>query len=117
MSRVDWSSFFFFNDTATTEIYTLSLHDALPICDRLGRSDEDPPAHRHLVEARGLLGVVRPRVTRSFGHQIEPGPVLGEHAGEYGLWAVERNLDSQAISAADADGGRETLLITGSLSN
>src|SRR2546427_1071183 len=26
--------FFFFNDTATTEIYTLSLHDALPICDR-----------------------------------------------------------------------------------
>src|SRR3712207_7697577 len=28
MSRL---SFFFFNDTATTEIYTLSLHDALPI--------------------------------------------------------------------------------------
>src|SRR5689334_23965133 len=26
-------SFFFFNDTATTEIYTLSLHDALPICN------------------------------------------------------------------------------------
>src|SRR5438876_12255455 len=29
-----FSSFFFFNDTATTEIYTLSLHDALPICCR-----------------------------------------------------------------------------------
>src|SRR5215211_3660867 len=29
------SSFFFFNDTATTEIYTLSLHDALPILRRL----------------------------------------------------------------------------------
>src|SRR2546427_7205931 len=27
--------FFFFNDTATTEIYTLSLHDALPISDLL----------------------------------------------------------------------------------
>src|ERR1043165_10264620 len=27
--------FFFFNDTATTEIYTLSLHDALPICIRV----------------------------------------------------------------------------------
>src|SRR5258708_18275985 len=26
------TAFFFFNDTATTEIYTLSLHDALPIC-------------------------------------------------------------------------------------
>src|SRR5688572_30940676 len=30
-------SFFFFNDTATTEIYTLSLHDALPIWRRGGR--------------------------------------------------------------------------------
>src|SRR3712207_7906296 len=29
--------FFFFNDTATTEIYTLSLHDALPISDRAGQ--------------------------------------------------------------------------------
>ena len=28
---------FFFNDTATTEIYTLSLHDALPISDLLAR--------------------------------------------------------------------------------
>src|SRR5258708_26017049 len=28
---IAFSSFFFFNDTATTEIYTLSLHDALPI--------------------------------------------------------------------------------------
>src|SRR2546428_4996550 len=28
--------FFFFNDTATTEIYTLSLHDALPIFDSTG---------------------------------------------------------------------------------
>ena len=30
--RSSTKSFFFFNDTATTEIYTLSLHDALPIC-------------------------------------------------------------------------------------
>src|SRR6266581_8772123 len=32
--RPYWSLFFFFNDTATTEIYTLSLHDALPIFHR-----------------------------------------------------------------------------------
>src|SRR5207249_10884001 len=33
--------FFFFNDTPTTEIYTLSLHDALPICEgqRAGLGD------------------------------------------------------------------------------
>src|SRR5256885_11829811 len=29
---------FFFNDTATTEIYTLSLHDALPICHRIAQT-------------------------------------------------------------------------------
>src|SRR2546422_3863042 len=44
MSRLHSSFFFFFfNDTATTEIYTLSLHDALPILDyveaRLGEID------------------------------------------------------------------------------
>src|SRR5258708_23639598 len=33
--------FFFFNDTATTEIYTLSLHDALPISRRCGQRLEE----------------------------------------------------------------------------
>src|SRR3712207_9505568 len=38
MSRLHLRAFFlfFFNDTATTEIYTLSLHDALPICYERG---------------------------------------------------------------------------------
>src|SRR6266540_6119423 len=36
--------FFFFNDTATTEIYTLSLHDALPISSR--RLHPAEPRHR-----------------------------------------------------------------------
>src|SRR5688572_33496449 len=46
--------FFFFNDTATTEIYTLSLHDALPIFvaratagDRRPRPTHGPQRHRH----------------------------------------------------------------------
>src|SRR3712207_7537612 len=34
--------FFFFNDTATTEIYTLSLHDALPICSMPSSSKTSP---------------------------------------------------------------------------
>src|SRR3712207_7605323 len=36
---------FFFNDTATTEIYTLSLHDALPICTSPARGGplQGPP--------------------------------------------------------------------------
>src|SRR2546430_11570586 len=35
-------SFFFFNDTATTEIYTLSLHDALPIWSNALAGHPDP---------------------------------------------------------------------------
>src|SRR5439155_22723527 len=35
-------SFFFFNDTATTEIYTLSLHDALPISVNVAAEDRNP---------------------------------------------------------------------------
>src|SRR2546428_9116996 len=43
--------FFFFNDTATTEIYTLSLHDALPISDRLGaRLRQSQRAHLALLD-------------------------------------------------------------------
>src|SRR5256885_16374170 len=37
-----FSIFFFFNDTATTEIYTLSLHDALPISLRPSSSQREP---------------------------------------------------------------------------
>src|SRR5256885_4133736 len=45
--------FFFFNDTATTEIYTLSLHDALPIFPRraAGRARTGPAA---VLELRSL---------------------------------------------------------------
>src|SRR2546422_3653056 len=43
-------SFFFFNDTATTEIYTLSLHDALPISPKCsGNSSSDNQCHDALL--------------------------------------------------------------------
>src|SRR2546426_11719829 len=53
MSSFITSLFFFFNDTATTEIYTLSLHDALPISieilsDILGDDSENAEAWRRL---------------------------------------------------------------------
>src|SRR2546426_11876463 len=61
--------FFFFNDTATTEIYTLSLHDALPISPLpqagLGRYQVGRPARgaresgRHVLPGR--QGARRPR--------------------------------------------------------
>src|SRR2546430_6541654 len=45
--------FFFFNDTATTEIYTLSLHDALPICfDAIHRGGGFAAGRRRQAEPR-----------------------------------------------------------------
>src|SRR5256885_13321535 len=45
-------SFFFFNDTATTEIYTLSLHDALPIYWNIGPVDVDNASGSFEFEAQ-----------------------------------------------------------------
>src|SRR3712207_8384640 len=61
---------FFFNDTATTEIYTLSLHDALPIClHALGfmRSLAHPLTHV-LTHAHSLTH-------HSFSHSLTPHPL------------------------------------------
>src|SRR2546429_6642492 len=61
------SVFFFFNDTATTEIYTLSLHDALPIC-------ADPWCRlegRHDAGARRPLTPVLQQQKRSEEHTSE----------------------------------------------
>src|SRR3712207_8828843 len=52
--------FFFFNDTATTEIYTLSLHDALPISGHRGRTHTLSTRHD-----RRYHGGRRPRRLRS----------------------------------------------------
>src|SRR2546422_4574297 len=52
--------FFFFNDTATTEIYTLSLHDALPIYlrgDARGFIEDQDDALALIMQAGERLGV------------------------------------------------------------
>src|SRR3712207_7967465 len=50
--------FFFFNDTATTEIYTLSLHDALPISSRC-HSGPTAPIHCTCSACRGTRPTTR----------------------------------------------------------
>src|SRR2546427_7947233 len=71
--------FFFFNDTATTEIYTLSLHDALPIFDLLAddvRLDRQlTPAAIHQHAQRDALGAAE------VGELIERGR-SEEHTSE-----------------------------------
>src|SRR3989442_9681108 len=55
--------FFFFNDTATTEIYTLSLHDALPISlrRRHGAAQEHCRPDRGLRSCNPIAGEAEPR--------------------------------------------------------
>src|SRR2546422_689715 len=57
--------FFFFNDTATTEIYTLSLHDALPICP------QPRAVLRHHGVHKGVRAFVQTRAARSEEHTSE----------------------------------------------
>src|SRR5690348_18467769 len=68
--------FFFFNDTATTAIYTLSLHDALPIYQLLVRGEEDLVAVRRVggrvhVDVLSAAAQLSPGVRRSEEHTSE----------------------------------------------
>src|SRR6266516_7920416 len=63
-------SFFFFNDTATTEIYTLSLHDALPISAATHHSKSD----YNLFEGTEVTGV--PQVVLLRGNVLVEGDEL-----------------------------------------
>src|SRR5688572_33490148 len=61
---------FFFNDTATTEIYTLSLHDALPIFDELRDRGEiaDALAEVDAADALALAGQDRKSTRLNSSH-------------------------------------------------
>src|SRR2546425_4871401 len=91
--------FFFFNDTATTEIYTLSLHDALPIylAHALARVDEvghaQPGAHvahggrvlhqprigRHPCDSDELGAGMAREATHALGIHAPLGEIVGAH--------------------------------------
>src|SRR3989454_6440385 len=74
-------SFFFFNDTATTEIYTLSLHDALPIArGPLGEEARQQDGRLHLrTSDRGTVGDA-PQARAGDGERHEfPAAAAGDH--------------------------------------
>src|SRR3712207_6943372 len=77
--------FFFFNDTATTEIYTLSLHDALPICRR-GRHAQrgalGASRHGDMGRVRAAPGPRRGRGPRARRRPRLGGPRSEEHTSE-----------------------------------
>src|SRR6476661_3528019 len=100
-------SFFFFNDTATTEIYTLSLHDALPICEPREALEEVPhalPAQRDLHADRvaradtelgdGTLGLGDDRLLARDELQVTARRIHGLRVGE-GL--AEADVDDDLV--------------------
>src|SRR5260221_13224846 len=73
--RVITPSLFFFNDTATTEIYTLSLHDALPIC----RGTSPPDAPGRTAPAGEAARAGRKSAAKAAGRRL---PRSEEHTSE-----------------------------------
>src|SRR3712207_8916517 len=76
------ASIFFFNDTATTEIYTLSLHDALPISLRDGARGD---GHRRPRDGRRAHGQGEPGAPRRRprpAHAAGGGRRSEEHTSE-----------------------------------
>src|SRR5258705_9792870 len=71
--------FFFFNDTATTEIYTLSLHDALPICVARGA---EPGGAVVRVPVRGP-DVRRDRALRHRAGRSGQRPAVGRRGADH----------------------------------
>src|SRR3712207_7053634 len=75
--------FFFFNDTATTEIYTLSLHDALPIFKRGGKVwisiYPDRPLTKKPAETRMGSGKGSPEWWVA---NVKPGRIMFELSGD-----------------------------------
>src|SRR2546428_12727270 len=70
------SFFFFFNDTATTEIYTLSLHDALPIS--LGLIKDRRAVDGLIAALRDRDGSVRTIAAEALGRIGDPKAIKGD---------------------------------------
>src|SRR2546430_11886266 len=100
---IRFSSFFFFNDTATTEIYTLSLHDALPILILTGEalSRENAKAIGELLAEMG-----GEFVCATAGHHMEA------MLAAYGSGAAKRSHDEDShILNIDVGGGTTKLAL------
>src|SRR2546427_3946143 len=97
--------FFFFNDTATTEIYTLSLHDALPIC----AIPRTPPGHgaRQTLETeiRDAVGVeILPDFFERMGGRNQlgpPGRIDAVEARRDGWWTADPHMHLAGARAAN----------------
>ena len=92
--------FFFFIDTATTEIYTLSLHDALPIL-------KDGVIHTPMLTGTILPGITRASIidlARARGYEVIERKVPIKEVREAGEAFVLHGVLSAAWESAPVDG-------------
>src|SRR5256885_7117593 len=81
-------SFFFFNDTATTEIYTLSLHDALPI------------SQKPRLQLRRHVADLVEKERAAFGLLEAPAPLLLRAGERTALMAEELDRKSTRLNSS-----------------
>src|SRR3989442_14384981 len=85
-------SLFFFNDTATTEIYTLSLHDALPISRGYERKARVVGPVRLLLDRRDQAIRDRDRAGNDIGIEDEPSVDAGDGGPASGHGSVRSGV-------------------------
>src|SRR2546428_10737788 len=96
LQRTLISTFFFFNDTATTEIYTLSLHDALPISPR---TTTKVPAPECVQKAEARLNQSLTKIAASFSTEFSTA-VLKSYVGPYAKLQCRRKIRQKNVKAA-----------------
>src|SRR2546422_4914639 len=97
--------FFFFNDTATTEIYTLSLHDALPISSAGVPSTSTFPASFDATAARPMPDRKSTRLNSSHGYI------------SYAVFCLKKNTCSKLLTGSAAKFLPAKIFATDSTSN
>src|SRR2546429_6413849 len=110
--------FFFFNDTATTEIYTLSLHDALPICSSVSLTSATMRArYRESVRDAKLVpaGATEEYVFDNFtffSRRIAEGSRLRLIVSSINSTGTEKNYNSGGVVAAETGKDAKTAHIS-----
>src|SRR2546430_10435267 len=105
--------FFFFNDTATTEIYTLSLHDALPIfgldqrpdAGRLGRRRRETDVAPHSSRQAGVVGDLGPVLAAVGGLEQAAALAAGDELPGIALRLPERGIQHVGIGRVEHEVG------------
>src|SRR5690348_18052253 len=108
------STLFFFNDTATTEIYTLSLHDALPISRACG--DRSPTRRRRSTGARSRACGARRRSARAHGADRKSTRLNSSHPSiSYAVFCLKKKTKTTDNAYSTKQMQKQQIIVTSEL--